>query len=119
MKERATFVEDIWESSQFFFDSPTEYDEKTHRKKWKEHTPDILKKVTELFVGMSDFSAENVEKEFKSLLEENEWGLGMVLPTFRLAVTGKGMGPSMFKISELLGKDEVVERIETAIQKLS
>jgi glutamyl-tRNA synthetase len=119
MKERATFVEDIWESSQFFFDSPTEYDEKTHRKKWKEHTPDILKKVTELFGGMSDFSAENVEKEFKSLLEENEWGLGMVLPTFRLAVTGKGMGPSMFKISELLGNDEVVERIETAIQKLS
>jgi glutamyl-tRNA synthetase len=119
MKERATFVEDIWDSSQFFFDPPTEYDEKTHRKKWKEHTPDILKKVTELFGGMSDFSAENVEKEFKSLLEENEWVLGMVLPTFRLAVTGKGMGPSMFEISELLGKDEVVERIETAIQKLS
>ena len=119
MKERATFVEDIWESSQFFFDPPTEYDEKTHRKKWKEHTPDILKKVTELFGRISDFSAENVEKEFKSLLEENEWGLGMVLPTFRLAVTGKGMGPSMFEISELLGKDEVVERIETAIQKLS
>ena len=119
MKERATFIEDIWESSQFFFDSPSEYDEKTHRKKWKEHTPDILKKVSQLFSEMSDFSAENVEKKFKSLLEKNEWSLGMVLPSFRLAVTGKGIGPSMFIISELLGKDEVVERIETAIQKLS
>jgi len=119
MKERATFIEDIWESSQFFFDSPSEYDEKTHRKKWKEHTPDILKKVSQLFIEMSDFSAENVEKKFKSLLEKNEWSLGMVLPSFRLAVTGKGIGPSMFIISELLGKDEVVERIETAIQKLS
>jgi glutamyl-tRNA synthetase len=68
---------------------------------------------------MSDFSAENVEKKFKSFLEKNEWGLGMVLPSFRLAVTGKGIGPSMFVISELLGKDEVVERIETSIQKLS
>ena len=119
MKERATFIEDIWESSQFFFDSPSEYDEKTHRKKWKEHTPDILKKVSQLFSEMSDFSAENIEKKFKSLLEKNEWSLGMVLPSFRLAVTGKGIGPSMFIISELLGKDEVVERIETAIQKLS
>ena len=119
MKERATFIVDIWESSQFFFDPPSEYDEKTHRKKWKEHTPDILKKVSQLFGEMSDFSAENVEKKFKSFLEKNEWGLGMVLPSFRLAVTGKGIGPSMFVISELLGKDEVVERIETAIQKLS
>lgn len=119
MKERATFVEDIWESSQFFFEPPSKYDEKTHRKKWKEHTPDILKKVMDLFSGMSDFSSENIEKEFKSLLEVNEWALGMVLPTFRLAVTGKGMGPSMFEISALLGKDEVVKRIETAIQKLS
>ncbi len=119
MKERATFVEDIWESSQFFFEPPSKYDEKTHRKKWKEHTPDILKKVMDLFSGMSDFSSENIEKEFKSLLEVNEWALGMVLPTFRLAVTGKGMGPSMFEISALLGKDEVVKRIETAVQKLS
>lgn len=119
MKERATFVEDIWESSQFFFEPPSKYDEKTHRKKWKEHTPDILKKVMDLFSGMSDFSSENIEKEFKSLLEVNEGALGMVLPTFRLAVTGKGMGPSMFEISALLGKDEVVKRIETAIQKLS
>jgi len=119
MKERATFVEDIWESSQFFFEPPTAYDEKTSRKKWKENTAEILNKVIDLFSEMTDFSASQVEKEFKALLEKNEWGLGMVLPTFRLAVTGMGMGPSMFEISELLGKDEVIERIKTAIQKLS
>jgi len=119
MKERATFIEDIWESSQFFFEAPTAYDEKTSRKKWKENTAEILNKVIDLFSEMTDFSASQVEKEFKALLEKNEWGLGMVLPTFRLAVTGMGMGPSMFEISELLGKDEVIERIKTAIQKLS
>lgn len=119
MKERATFIEDIWESSQIFFYPPSQYDEKTSRKKWKENTPDILNKVVDLFNDMTDFSASEVEKEFKALLEKNEWGLGMVLPTFRLAVTGLGMGPSMFEISELLGKQEVVERINTAIQKLS
>jgi len=119
MKERATFIEDIWESSQIFFNPPSQYDEKTSRKKWKENTPDILNKVVDLFNDMTDFSASEVEKEFKALLEKNEWGLGMVLPTFRLAVTGLGMGPSMFEISELLGKQEVVERINTAIQKLS
>ena len=43
----------------------------------------------------------------------------MVLPTFRLSVTGLGMGPSMFSISALLGKDEVISRIKTAIDTLS
>lgn len=119
MKERATFVEDIWNSSQFFFAPPSSYDEKTSRKKWKEHTPDILNKVIDLFNEIQDFTASEVEKEFKALLEANNWGLGMVLPTFRLAVTGMGMGPSMFEISALLGKEEVVDRINTAIKKLA
>ncbi|MDA9898302.1 glutamate--tRNA ligase [Flavobacteriales bacterium] len=119
MKERATFIGDIWDSSQFFFTPPTEYDEKTRRKKWKDNTPEILNSIVDLFVSMSDFSAEHIEAQFKSHLEQNEWGLGMVLPTFRLSVTGLGMGPSMFSISALLGKDEVIARIKKAIETLS
>ena len=119
MKERATFIGDIWGSSQFFFTPPTEYDEKTRRKKWKDNTPEILNSIVDLFVSMSDFSAEHIEAQFKSHLEQNEWGLGMVLPTFRLSVTGLGMGPSMFSISALLGKDEVIARIKKAIETLS
>ena len=119
MKERATFIKDIWESSQFFFQPPSDYDEKTRRKKWKDNTPEVLNSMNELFTSMSDFSAEQIETQFKSHLEKNQWGLGMVLPAFRLSVTGLGMGPSMFAISELLGKDEVIRRIKTAIDTLS
>jgi len=118
MKERATFIKDIWESSQFFFSAPKQYDEQTIRKKWNEQTPSILKEVVELFNKMDDFSADSIEKEFKSLLESKQWGLGMVLPAFRLAVTGVGMGPSMFQICELLGKEEVMSRIQLAIAKI-
>lgn len=119
MKERATFIKDIWESSQFFFQPPSEYDEKTKRKKWKDNTPEVLNSIVDLFFSMSDFSAEHIENQFKSHLEKNQWGLGMVLPAFRLSVTGLGMGPSMFAISELLGKDEVISRIKSAIDTLS
>ena len=119
MKERATFLEDIWNSSQFFFERPIQYDEKTRRKKWKENTPDVLDELTSLFESLEDFSASNIEVNFKNLLEEKEWGLGMVLPPFRLAVTGVGMGPSMFEVCALLGKREVINRIQKAIQTLS
>ena len=50
MKERATFVKDIWESSQFFFQPPSNYDEKTRRKKWKDNTPDVLNSMIDLFL---------------------------------------------------------------------
>ncbi|MGC6471032.1 MAG: glutamate--tRNA ligase [Flavobacteriales bacterium] len=119
MKERATFLEDIWNSSQFFFERPIQYDEKTRRKKWKENTPDVLDELTSLFESLEDFSASNIEVNFKNLIEEKEWGLGMVLPPFRLAVTGVGMGPSMFEVCALLGKREVINRIQKAIQTLS
>ena len=119
MKERATFIKDIWESSQFFFQPPSDYDEKTRRKKWKDNTPEILNSMIDLFNSMSDFSAVQIENKFKFHIEKNQWGLGMVLPAFRLSVTGLGMGPSMFAISELLGKDEVIRRIKTAIDTLS
>jgi glutamyl-tRNA synthetase len=117
MKERATFVKDIWQESQFFFTAPASYDEKTLRKKWKENTPDILSQLMELLASIPEFTAENIEIKFKAFLEEKELGFGAVLPNFRLAVTGLGMGPSLFHISALLGKEEVLKRIQTAIQK--
>ena len=70
MKERATFIKDIWESSQFFFQPPHNYDEKTRRKKWKDNTPNLLNSIVDLFSSMSDFSAEQIETQFKSHLEK-------------------------------------------------
>ena len=118
MKERATFPKDIWMESQFFFKAPQLYDEKTVRKKWKEQTPAILKELADLLSSITDFTAQNIETSFKSFLAEKELGFGVVLPNFRLAVTGLGMGPSMFQISALLGKEEVLERIHLALQKI-
>ena len=104
MKERATFPKDIWMESQFFFKAPQLYDEKTVRKKWKEQTQAILKELADLLSSIADFTAQNIETSFKSFLAEKELGFGVVLPNFRLAVTGLGMGPSMFQISALLAK---------------
>ena len=119
MKERATFLNDLWDNSQFFFRAPMQYDEKVVRKKWKENAPSVLQALALMFKEIDSFTSSNVETEFKSFLEKNNWKLGAVLPLFRLAVTGTGMGPSMFEISQLLGKDEVIIRIEKAIKDIA
>lgn len=115
MKERATFIQDIYEEGAFFFNEPSEYDEKTVRKKWKEDAPELMQTWLSKVESIDNFTAEQIESTFKAWLEEEDLKIGKVLPAFRLLVTGKGMGPSMFAISELLGKDTVVKRIREGI----
>jgi glutamyl-tRNA synthetase len=116
LKERAVFVKDMTEDD-FYFVAPTNFDEKTIKKKWKENTPSIIEAMITKFEGIEDFSAENVELAFKEYLSDNEIGMGAVLPNFRVLVTGKGMGPSMFQISAILGKEETFSRLKSGLQR--
>ena len=119
LKERATFVKDMWEEGKYYFSVPTIYDEKTIRKKWKEDTPKYVLELKNKLSVLSDFSSENIEVEFKDYLEENELGMGRLLPAFRVCLTGLGMGPSLFDIASLLGKEETIKRMETALEKIN
>jgi glutamyl-tRNA synthetase len=119
LKERATFVKDMWEEGRYYFQAPTSYDEKTIRKKWKEDTPKYVSELKSRLAELADFSSENIEVEFKKYLEENELGMGKLLPAFRVCLTGLGMGPSLFDIASLLGKEETIKRMETALEKIN
>ena len=119
LKERATFVKDMWEEGKYYFVAPTSYDEKTIRKKWKEDTFNLLSEFKNRVEAISDFSSENIENKFKSYLEEKQLRMGELLPVFRVSLTGLGMGPSLFDIAALLGKEETIKRMETALEKIN
>ena len=118
MKERATFVSDMITEGDYFFGAPTDYDEKTVRKKWKEDTTDIMQEWMSRLEKLDTFDNETIEVAFKAYLEEIEKGIGAVLPAFRVLITGKGMGPSMFEIAALLGKEEVLSRMSEGIERI-
>lgn len=118
MKERASFLPEIVENGSYLFEKPTEYDEKTARKKWKEDTAAVMESLMADFNSIDEWSAANCEIAFKSYLEKNELGMGRVLPNLRLSVTGQGMGPSMFDIMALLGKEECLNRMKKGINEL-
>lgn len=111
MKERATFVEDIRTEGDYFFEEPSSFDDKTIRKKWKDDTENIMSEWIGRLNELNSFTAEEIEIAFKSYLEEIGKGIGAFLPAFRLLLTGKGMGPSMFEIAALLGKEETIKRL--------
>lgn len=109
MKERASFTSELL-TDDYFFISPKSYDEKTFRKKWKESSGIIM---TDLFKELEkdpEFSSGSIENIFKNFINKREIGMGAVLPCMRLILTGKGMGPSLFAIASLLGKQEVMKR---------
>lgn len=119
MKERATFTKDILTEGAFLLSPPTEYDAKTVRKKWKGHAAELMTEWSGILSSLSSFDALTIESEFKSFILSKELGIGAVLPLFRLLVTGKGMGPSMFEIAAFLGKQECIERIGNGLDAMN
>ena len=118
LKERATFVKEMWEEGKYYFVPPKVYDEKLIRKKWGENTPKILIELKSRFKSISNFNAKNIENEFKNFLDEKNMRIGSLLPVLRVSLTGLGMGPSLFNIAELLGKEDVICRMERAVKKI-
>jgi glutamyl-tRNA synthetase len=115
MKERATFAQDILTEGAYLFDRPTVFDKETILKKWKDETTSYIKEWSAIVANISTFTAEEIEKAFKSFLEAKQVGIGAVLLPYRLCVTGVGAGPGMFDISAFLGKEEVLARLESGL----
>tara|TARA_Y100000766_G_scaffold233774_1_gene208557 strand:+ start:1015 stop:2547 length:1533 start_codon:yes stop_codon:yes gene_type:complete len=112
MKERVFFVKDIYPSAKYFFESPREFDQKTIKKKWKDLSPQIIEELINVFKKIEKFNSETIEIEFKNYLEEKELGFGIAMIAVRLCLTGLGGGPSLFKIAEIIGKDESIKRLK-------
>ena len=118
VKERATFLSDLWGQSNFFFITPEKYNEKASLKAFKPETPEILKAVIEILSSAEDFSETNISEKVKSWVVSKELGFGKVMMPLRLALVGEMKGPDVFDIAAVLGKKEVIIRIENAITKI-
>ena len=118
IKERATFVNDFWDLSHFFFTAPTAYDEKASKKALKEGTADIMTKVIELVNATDDFTVENLQTNIKGWITDNEIGFGKVMMPLRLALVGALQGPDVFDIMYMIGKTETVNRIEALVKNI-
>lgn len=118
MKDRVSFVKELWPLCSFFFMAPTSYDEKTAKKRWKEYSPQQMTELRELLAGLDDFSLEAQESAVHAWIESKEYKLGDVMNAWRLCLVGEGKGPGMFDISAFLGKAETLRRLDAAIKAL-
>ncbi len=118
VKSRINFVGDLWDNARFFFVAPTEYDPKAVKKRWSEQMPATMLELVDLLEKTSDFGSAALEPEVMAWIESNGYHMGNVMNAFRLAVVGECKGPHMFDITDLIGRDETVKRIRTAVERI-
>lgn len=118
VKTRVNFPAELWDQADFFFRAPQEYAEKDVRKRWKAETPAIMRELIGVLEGIDDMTSANAEKIVLGWIADKEYHLGNVMNAFRLAVVGACRGPHMFDITELMPREEVIARINRAIETI-
>ncbi|MEX1138585.1 MAG: glutamate--tRNA ligase [Bacteroidota bacterium] len=115
MKERVTFIPDYLEFAGYFFNDPTEYDEKGRQKHWNADAKKALAMLAEQLEKAPAFTTQSIEEALRVLAEQLGVGAGKLIHATRLALSGRVVGPGLFEMMELLGKDTVVRRLRHAV----
>ena len=118
MKERAHFAFELWDLTSFFFEAPQSYDEASVNKFWKDEVKEIIPQVRAYLDGIASFDKDTLENGLHELISGNEWPMGKVMNTLRLFLVGVSKGPGIADMMALLGKQEILSRIDNAIAKL-
>lgn len=118
MKDRVTFPQEFASEAMYLFKTPESYDEQVASKKWNEEVETVLAAYIEAIENADSWNAESAKSILNEVLEAKGIKIGKVMQAVRLALTGVGGGPDLMEIMEMLGKDEVVSRFQTALDNL-
>ncbi|MGB0357137.1 MAG: glutamate--tRNA ligase [Flavobacteriaceae bacterium] len=118
IQNRLTLLTDIWKEADFFFESPSTYDENAVRKQWKGNTNEILGNVAVLLANATEQTSEGLSALIKAWANENGVGLGKIMAPLRISLVGSLRGPDVFAICSLLDAETCVKRINRAIKAL-
>ena len=119
MKERASFVEELFEICRFFFFAPTEYEAKGLKKSWKGDTPQHVAHIRQMLEQAENFDCQSTEEAILGWIRSSELPMGQIMNGVRIAVTGVSSGPNIFKVCEIIGREETLRRIDTALSTIT
>jgi glutamyl-tRNA synthetase len=118
MKERATFPKDFWEQGKFLFYAPVTFDETIVSKKWNDDAIKVITAYRDEISKLSFIEASAAKALLEQVTASLNIGTGKILQAVRLSITGAGAGPDLMMIMEIIGKDEVIKRIDFALQNI-
>ena len=118
MKERVSFVKEFITTCPYFYKMPDSYEQKSIEKNWKEETPSHLLKLKDAFAQLDNPTRSDYEQALTIVSEELNVGKGKLIHPLRLALSGQSTGPGMFDLLYILGKTEVLKRIDLIVDRI-
>jgi glutamyl-tRNA synthetase len=118
LKERLVTLNELPQLVSYFIHDP-KVDLKTVTKESKmdpEKTADYLSKVHHLLESQSEWTIESLETSLRQLQQDLDLKPRPAFMTIRVVLTGKTATPPLFDIMEVLGKAEVLSRIQSIIK---
>ena len=116
LKGRITFAGELFAEARTIFYAPTEYDPAIAQTKWND---DAIRAVTAFRNALTGYDGLLAADEIKQLVNDTlqQAGIkpGKVMQAMRLALTGSGIGPDLMLTMEIIGKEETVRRLESAL----
>lgn len=119
LRERVHLVKEIVDESLFLFSLPESYDQDVVVKKWNEEAVNAISGFAEALKNDGgEFAADHIKSVLSTTMESLGIKMGKIMQALRLAVTGQGAGPDLMIIMEILGKENVINRLEIALTRL-
>ena len=119
IRDRCNFLNDFSNEADYFFNKPKEFKEDDKVKAVKEDTLDLLRSLQDRLIDVTDWKSEIIKDEINTFVNEQEIGFAKIGLPLRLSLTGSLNSPSIDRVCELLGKEEVIERVDFAIKNLN
>ena len=117
MKPRSNSIADLIDQSQYFFSSPKKFNSTQLKKIWKKDTSEKLIELKSVLDSINSWVAVELESNFKSFTDQRGIGIGKVMQPMRFLICGSLQGPSLFDLMELIGKEELLKRLNYAINE--
>lgn len=118
IKEKSSFVNEFWQNANYFFIAPKEFDQEVVNKRWKDNVPNFMTTLVAEFTKLHSFDTNSLETCFKQTAETMDLNAGQLMQIFRVCISGIAGGPALFETTSIIGKEEIINRLNFAIKTL-
>jgi glutamyl-tRNA synthetase len=114
--DRITFPQELSMLVDAFIEKPSNYDEAVIQSKWNAESEKGLRILAEALPTVAVWQADDIKHGIHESLEAAGIKMGKVMQILRVALSGNGAGPDLMISMQLWGKDQVIDRLNTALK---